>query len=111
MGETLGIQGTKSVVHLAIMLVMTVEKAKADGKIDVSDIGLLFNLIPAIGPGVEGAKAFPKEMSDLSADEVAELSAFVMSELTIDDAKAKLVIEKALKLVGSSVELIAAIKS
>lgn len=111
MSEKMGIQNTKAVLHLALMIVSTVDKAKADGKIDAADMGLLFQLIPAVAPGVAGAGQFPREMADLSVEEVTELSAFVIAELSIDDAKAKLVIEKGLKLVGSALDLLGAIKS
>lgn len=106
-----GIENTKKVLHLAIAIVNTIDKAKADGKIDMADMGLLFTLIPAVQPGISGVSAFPKEMVDLSVAEVTELSAFIVTELSIDDAKAKLVIEKALKLVASAIDLIGAIKS
>lgn len=105
-----GTEKTKSVLKLLISAINAIHTAKADGKIDLSDLGVMLSLIPNIAPGIDGLKAVGGEMKDLTTEEVAELSKFVNTELKIEDAKAKEVIEGAFKILGDIVAMVAILK-
>lgn len=105
-----GIEATKVVLCTAIELVNTIEKAKADGKIDAMDLGLLIPIIGLIGPTTNAIPGVSKELGDLTVAEISELSAFVVGKLAISDEKAKEVIAKSLKLVGDVLDLVQTIK-
>jgi hypothetical protein len=99
MSEKKDLKATKEMLHLLLTGVKVGVQAAADKKIDLNDAGLLFQLVPAIGPAVADAKDIPAELSDLSEDEGVELVAFVAAELAIPDAHARKVVEKALKAI------------
>lgn len=112
MDQKVGIEGTKSVLLLVITGVNTIKSAKADGKIDLNDLGLVLSLIPKIQPAIDGIGEVKTEISDLSMEELAELSTFVMVELKITDgSKASEIIGHSLKLIGNIVSLVKSIKA
>jgi hypothetical protein len=105
---------TKNLTEMVDLILTAVEvfgDAKADGKIDAQDLGLLLKLIPQVGPALDGAAEIPAEVKDLSAEEASALVAHVMAKLTIGDEKARTIVEKALKLGVAGLELAAAIKA
>ena len=106
MAGTQGISNTENVVTLVLKVVGVIEQIKTEGKISVGDFALLMNLIPVVGPGLASLPAVPKELSDLSAEEVASLTAFITSSLGGTDAKALTVITNALAVVAAVVTLI-----
>ncbi len=106
-----GTTQTKELIHLILTVVSVVKDASADGKIDTSDMALIFKLIPAVGPGIGGIGQIPGEIGHLDPAEAADLVAFIVSELSIDDGKAKDVINASLKTLVAVVELIAAVKA
>ena len=112
MNEKIGIEGTKSVLLLLITGVNTFKAAKADGKVDLNDLGLVLALIPKIQPAIDGVGVIKTEITDLTMDELADLTSFVMNELKITDgSKASEIIAQSLKLIGNLVALVKSIKA
>lgn len=99
------------VVDLVLGVVDVVGKAEADGKIGFEDAVLLVQLIPLISPAIADIGELPSELADLHADEAAALVAHVMAKLSIEDAKARAVIEKSFGVLIAGFELVQAIKS
>lgn len=105
------IKNLKEVVSLVLSGVTAVKSAQADGKIGLEDLALLITLVPSLGPALEGLSDVPAELSDLSAEEVAELAAMVIAAQSVDDAKAKALISGAFKVIGGAVEIIQGLKA
>lgn len=111
MSPVTGIQNTKEVFDLVLAGVDVVVKSKEDGKIDARDLQHLFILIPYVQPALDDISEVPAELLDLDTGEGAELLTKVMAKLTVDSARARLIIEKAVKAVVSALELFAAIQA
>lgn len=86
---TLGIQNTKEVLDALFTGQDVFIAAKADGKIDLADLGLLFQLVPKLGPAVADANVIPAELADLDSGEGAELVAYVSTRYAVGSDKAK----------------------
>lgn len=106
-----GIKETKEMLDLLLSVLDVGMKARADGKVDMADLGLVLQIVPNLGPAFEGIGEIKAEVSDLSSDEAAELIAHVMGKLILDDAKARLVVEKGLRALVANYELYKAIKA
>ena len=111
MTEAVGIKGTTEVVDAILTGVSVFQQAKADGKIDLSDLGLLLQLIPAIGPVAQDIGGVPAELKDLSAEEAQALVAHIMAKLNIADAHALAVATESLKFAAQGWSLYQAIKA
>jgi len=103
--ENLGIGNLKSELDLGLAIVSMMKQAKADGKVDAADLGLLLQLIPVVGPAAGGLSQVVPELKDLSEAEGIELVVYVMNKLTVEDEKARLIVEKGLKWAVASSEL------
>jgi hypothetical protein len=79
--------------------------------VDAADLGLLMQLVPVIGPAVESIGEVIPEAKDLSEAEAAELTAYIVAKLVIEDAKARLILEKALGLAVAGFGLYKAVKA
>jgi hypothetical protein len=86
-------------------------EANKDGKIGWSDLALLGRMVDEIGPAISTMGEIPTELSQLDAAAAAQLVEHVMLKLMIDDAKARAVIEKSLKLVVAGYELVQAVRA
>ena len=109
--ETKGTKELKELLDLVLTGVEIAVDASKDGHVGVEDLGLLLKLAPVVQPAIDGIGEIPAELADLSAEEAADVVAYVMGKLAIDDAKARLVIEKALEVLISTYELIKAVKA
>lgn len=110
MAEKAGVKELKEALSFVMAAVDAGCKISGDGKVDMSDLQYLLALIPKIEPAFSGLSEVPSELSDLSTEEAAELVAFIMAGLVIDDAKAKDVVEKGLKVLVAGYELVKAVK-
>ena len=108
---TQGVGGLKAVLDLALAGVEAGLDISKDGKIGVEDAAALLKLIPAVGPAVAAFPQVPAEISDLDAQEAADLVAHVMAKLAVDDVKAKEVIVASLKLLVAGHGLYKAVKA
>ena len=104
--ELKGIKETKEAVDLGLGLAKALKAAKADGKIDVADIAHLIPLLSVASTAVDGADQVVAELKDLSEAEAAELITHIMTGLVVEDAKARAIVEKSLKLVVAAHSLI-----
>lgn len=109
--ENKGIKELKEAVDLVVAGIKAVQTAQSDGSINLSDAGLVLTLIPKIGPAIENIGAVPGEIADLSAEEVAELSASIMASQAVDGEKAKALIEGGFQIIGGAVKIIGALKA
>lgn len=99
------------IVDLGLGIISVGEAAMKDGKVDVSDLALLFQLVPLVAPAIDGMGEIPAEVADLSEQEAADLAAHVMLKLSIGDAHAREVVEKSLKAAAAVYALVKAIKT
>ncbi len=108
------LKGTKELteaVDLVLSAVEVIASAEKDGKIGFEDAALLIGLVPHLSPAIAGAGEIPAELADLSAEEAAALVVHVMAKLAIEDAKARAVIEKSLKVLAAGIDLVKAIQA
>lgn len=108
---TLGTTELKELLTLVLDGVAVGVDAAKDGKIDFADVPLVFRLIPDLGPAFSNVGQVPAELADLTQEEAADVVAFVMSKLALDDAKARAVIVAALKTLASGYELVQALRA
>lgn len=111
--EAKSIKELKELVDFALDLTQLGLDVAKDKKVDMADLGLLLSNMPKLIAGgiagFENVDQLPHELKDLSVEEAAELVAHVMAKLSIEDAKAKLVLEKSLKTLAGVYELVKAI--
>lgn len=104
------IKELKEVLLLAVDVVNSALMVAKDGKVGLDDLGAVLKLIPMIGPALDGAGEIPAELKDIDDAEAAELVGAVVGRLAIEDEKARLVVEKALKLLQCVLELVLVLK-
>lgn len=108
-----GIKELKEVVSFGLDLVNLGVAVGKDKKVSVSDLGLLIAAMPGLiasgVPAFTDLDKLPKEVKDLSGEELAELTAFVAGKLMLDDAKAQKVLGKSLAAVYAVAEVVLAI--
>lgn len=92
-----GIKELKELMDLLLGVTNAILKAKEDGKIGVEDAKYLLDLLPLVGPSMDGVVQVPAELSDMTSDEAQELVAHVMASLMVTDLKAKAIVEQGLK--------------
>ncbi len=81
-----GIKESLEVLGAIEVLLKDHKKVLADGKIGLSDIGVIFDLLkqlPELNAGLQGADQIPAEVKDLDADESALLVAKAMEIVAI----------------------------
>jgi hypothetical protein len=110
--EKMSTKELKDVVG-AVIDVIDLGISVGKGGLGKDDLMTVFSAMPmligSIGQAVDGAHLLPAEVQDLSAEEAAELAAFVVAKISVEDEKAKLIVEKSLKLAVSGFELAKAI--
>ena len=115
MPEKLGIKELTEIVDAGLELQGLVSDVLADKKVDMADLPAVISRIPALAAklpaAVEGAGGAIPELKDLDGEEAGILTSHVMAKLSIGDAKARMIVEKSLKLVIATVELIRATKA
>lgn len=83
--DKLGISGIKAVLSFPLSIHMGYDKAQADGKIDVTDVGYLMDPVMKLVPAVQNSKQALEEIKDLDDSERAELNSWAKSEYDIKD--------------------------
>lgn len=76
------IKESLEVLEAARVLLVDVKNVLADGKINGSDIGVLFDLLRQLGTlnaGLQGVEQIPAELKDLDAQEAEQLIAKLMA--------------------------------
>lgn len=72
-GEIVGTKETEDAIDLIIGLENAIRLARADGKIDFADAGLIFALTPNLLAAIQGGENIPIELGDLSQEEIDQL--------------------------------------
>ena len=108
--ESKGTKELKEVLDLALTAVDVGVKVAKDGHVSVLDFSAFLELLPVVGPAIDGVGEVKSEVADLDEAEALELAAHVMARLAVDDAKARLIVDKSLKAVFAAVALAQAIK-
>lgn len=67
---SMDIKNTLEAIELAATLAKTIDAARADGKVDLNDLGLLMGIMPKLGPALDDITQIPAEIRDLDADEL-----------------------------------------
>lgn len=76
------VHNTKELLVFLFVLGGAVKEAKADGKINALDLGLLLKVIPTVGPAFEDIDKIPGEFKDLEDAETAELLTLIGAKIT-----------------------------
>ena len=98
MTEVAGIDGLKAALKFGIEIGEAVEKASADGKLDITDAPLFFAPFMSAAGSFSSFGQIPKEAKDLSVDEMGQLVAYAQTELELTHHNIEVIIEKALGL-------------
>ena len=106
------IKDTKELISLIAVLAKAFKDANADGKVDATDIAVLIQVIPAIGPAIDGIGTIPDELKDLNGAEIAELVETVKGVVgQLADEKYVEVAEKALKAGSAIFDIVKILKA
>lgn len=97
----IGITETRQFLEFVLALARALRGARADGKVNIMDLGQLMQVIPHIAPALQGAGNIPKELADLSEAEFAEVKGKVATalDIAIDSPDAGAIAEDVLKVV------------
>lgn len=111
MGGQYGVKETLDVVDLGLSLLVVGKQALADGKVNFNDVGLILSVFPKVQPAIDNAGQVPKELSELDEQDSAAVISYVKARLpeVTDDAKARLIAEKAFKVGLASAELLSVV--
>ena len=107
-------EGTKDLTEVVDLVLSAVDVGKlalADGKVDFNDLALLVALIPSVGPALDGLSNIPGELRDLTEQEGLDLAAHVMGRLSVEDPKARRIVEASLKAAVSAYGVVKALQS
>lgn len=105
-----GIEETKDVVKFLCKATNAViESLKDDGKITVGDFPKFGGVAMSLFPAFSGINEVPKELAELSEDEVTELITLVKDELQLDE-NVEEVISKALNVAAEIKDLVDLVK-
>ena len=110
MSNSLGVKELKEVINLILGGIKVGKDIMADGKVDFNDLALVMSLMPIIQPAFDGVATVPQELADLNEAEAQELIAHVMANLTVDDVKARKVVEASMKVAFSGFQLVKALQ-
>lgn len=100
----------KELINLVLVGIDAGKSVMADGKIGVDDLSALLMLAPALQPALEGIGDIPQELKDMKEEDVAELAAYVMGRLAVDNDKAKEVVAAAIKVILAVYAIIKAVQ-
>lgn len=103
-----GIKETQEVLQLVFALGKAVMSAKEDG-FNTDDLSKIITVIPYVSPALEGASELPKELKDLSKEEIKTLLVFAanhLGSLAGADEKLATQVEKGLAVALALIEFI-----
>jgi hypothetical protein len=83
--ETFDIKETKEMLLFIIALFRALKMSISDGKITFFDLQYFLNVILRLPAACSGIQIIPAEIHDLSQEEISELLALCVSELSMDD--------------------------
>jgi len=103
----MGLENIKKVLAFSFSLAKAIDLARADGKIDYTDVQYLLAPAMKVVDAVAGAKQALAEIKDLSVEERAQLDAYIKAEFDISDDELEVKIEKGLALALHVAEFVA----
>lgn len=106
MSEKEGVKELKEVIELVTTCVKIGLDVGKDGKLTPEDIGFFLALVPKIEPAFSAIGKVPAELADLSQEEGLELVTAIGAALSLENDKAKALVEKSLKVAVSVYDLI-----
>ena len=109
--EKKGIKELKEAVEFIGEFVTSIDKSRADGKVDVQDIG---NFLPAmmLAPNAfAGLDELKLEAKDLDEVELVELKAAFAAKFDLVDDKAELLFEEAMTVILSVYGMVQKVKA
>ena len=107
----MGSQELKEACKFVMDLGLAVDKADADGKIDMNDAGHLIAALGSAVPAFQGISEVPAEIADMDQAELQELYDYFEAELQLGHDKTKQHVMMALSAVKSLAELYLMIKA
>jgi len=93
-----GVKELKEFIVFLASLGTAADKAQADGKLDVADLGLFMPALMKAPEALMGLDEAKLEAKDLSQEEMQELSAAISQELDLRDDVVEGLIEKSLSV-------------
>lgn len=106
-----GINELKEVVAFGVSLGNALGKALEDGKITLTDAGLVVDPLLKAVPAFNGLEQVPAELADLTDEEKAELLQFVSEAFDIPQEKTEALVERGLKIAVDVIGFISALKA
>lgn len=97
-GLQFGIEETKDVVKFGTSLANAIITALKDGKIGLTDLPAFVAPLTKLPAALSGIANVPAELSDLTELEMQELREAVQNDLEVDDAKAKVIVDKSINV-------------
>ncbi|MHC1736886.1 MAG: hypothetical protein AB9882_02610 [Ignavibacteriaceae bacterium] len=107
---TYGIEETIDVVKFAVVFGNALVKTFEDGKVTIGDLPYYFNAALKLPAALSGLNNVPKEIKDLTDEEINSLVQIVIDNTELPTAQAELVLQKSLNLVYSVYALLQAIR-
>ena len=106
-----GIKNLKELIQLGAAAAKVVREAKRnDGKYSATDLPLLMNLFPVMGPAMEDVSEVPAELKDLSMDELKVLLSFGAAHIGEAYSEDEELVEKVEAVLGVGLALVKAVK-
>lgn len=99
------------VIVVARSVAVGVEAKQNDGKIDFKDLPLLFKVVPAFGPMIDGIQNVPEQLADMDESEAGELVSAIMTEFNIADVAARELIEISFQAIAINIKLVKKIQA
>jgi hypothetical protein len=100
-------QDFKEVVDVVVESAKAYHAAKADGKIDLMDLMLIFPILMKLPAAVKGS---PEAFKNLGADDIKAAAVEILEAAGEFDGKVKIYVEEGFTMVGLGVEMFASFK-
>lgn len=100
------VKETRELVRFVVSLVVAVEKATADGKIDVWDSPRFMATLNSAMSAFGDIQKVPSELLDLDQFEVGDLVLYVKTELNLSHSRLEPVVKSALDMIVKFYQLV-----
>lgn len=109
-GLGFGLDETIDVIEFGISLTNSMMRAFGDGKLTLTDVPYFIAPMTKLPAALSGMSMVPFEITDIQKLDLQKLVDLVKGNLTIDDKKAKSIIEYSLLIIYDIYELVTTIK-
>ena len=104
-------KNVKDIVMVGLKLSMALDQAKADGKVDISDVGFLIPVGMAIPEAVADAQLALAELKNATPEARAQFNVEIANEYNIADDKVEAIVECSLEVLVSIGKLLGTIEA